>query len=372
MPKKHKKYCDLFDLIIDEDNIYKAYKKALNGKGKYHIEAMRFAQDEIYNLQQLRQSLINGTYIFDGYINFTVTEPKKRVIDAPHFKDKIVQLAINNVLKEIYNPKFIYDSYGSIDNKGTHVCAERIQYFIRKAKWLYGEDAFIVKIDIKKFFYSIDREILKTILAEIITCPRTLDLLYLIIDSANVIDLLGVPLGNTISQLCANIYMNKLDQYCKRVLGLKFYVRYMDDCVIVVDDREKAKIVLELVRIFTEDILHLKLNENKSKIFPINQGVNVVGYKIYATHRLLRNDSKKKIKRKAKAMPKLIANKKLTIEKAEQMLNSWNGHASHASSYNFIEKLIKKNDFIYKVKKGNKTVLKIDVIKLEVYFNGNN
>jgi len=295
-----------------------------------------------------------------------VHEPKERVIDAPHFKDKMVQLAINNVLKEVYQSCFIYDSYASLDNKGTHKCVDRIQHFMRKAKWEYGEDAYIVKIDVRKFFYTIDREVLKRTLGKKIKCEKTLRLLYKIIDSAEDIDLIGLPLGNTLSQIDANIYMNKIDQYCKRKLRLRYYVRYMDDMIIVVKNKKKAKEARENVSSFIKSELKLNINKNKTKIFPINQGVNAIGFKIYTTHRLLRNSSKKKIKRKAKKMRHLLEEEKMKPEKAEQILNSWKGHADNGCSYNFIEKLLERNNHIYMNKKG---VLKVDMSKLEGYKN---
>ena len=361
---------DLFSKIINEDNIDKAYKKALKGNGKYHIEAMNFVLDEVYNLHTLKQSLIDETYQFDGYTTFTVCEPKERVINAPHFKDKIVQLAINNVLKEVYNHCFIFDSFACIDNKGTHKCVDRIQHLMRKAKWEYGESTTILKCDVKKFFYTIDRQVLKGLLPKKIQCKKTLGLLFKIIDSADTVDLLGLPLGNTISQLCANIYLNELDQFCKRKLSLKYYVRYMDDVIIFVKDKQIAHQTLYLITKFIENNLKLNLNKNKTKVFPLEQGVNAIGYKIYPTHRLLRSDSKKKIKRKIKAMPHLIHEGKLTIEKAEQMLNSWLGHAKHGNSYNFIKKLIMKYNFLYITNKKSKKVLKINKYKLEVLMNG--
>lgn len=351
----------LFDRIVDEDNFDEAYRKALKGDSKYALEAIKFAMNETYNLNKLRQSLINETYKFDGYIRFKVYEPKERIIDAPHFKDKIVQLAINNALKETYQPCFIYDSYASLDNKGTHRCAKRIQYFMGKAKWQYGESVYIIKLDVKKFFYTIDREILKKLYCKKIKCVKTLRLLFKIIDSADAIDKRGLPLGNTLSQISANIYMNEVDQYAKRRLSLKFYVRYMDDIIIVVENKEKAKEIKRLIAGFVEEKLNLQMNENKSKIFPINQGVNAVGYKIYPTHMLLRDDSKKKIKRKVRAMPHLIIEGRMTVEKAEQMLNSWRGHAEFACSYNFIQDLIKKSNFLYINNNGN---LKIDKNKI--------
>jgi len=367
-----KKSKEIFDKITDEENLYNAYKKALKGKGKYHVEAMKFALDEIYNLNELRMSLINGTYKFDGYTTFTVYEPKERVINAPHFKDKIVQLAINNVLKDVYNPCFIFDSYACIDGKGTHKCVDRIQHLMRKAKWEYGEETAIIKGDVKKFFYTINRDILKNLLQKKIKCKKTLNLLFKIIDSADVIDLLGLPLGNTLSQICANVYMNELDQFCKRRLSLKYMIRYMDDFFIFVKNKEEANRVLDLIYVFVEEKLQLELNKNKTKIFPINQGLNAIGYKIYTTHRLLRNDSKKKIKRKLKAMPQLIIEGKMTIAKAEQILNSWLGHAKYGDSYNFIKSLMIKYHFLYLIKGKDKSVLKINYNILKRYYNEHN
>ncbi|MCC5911306.1 MAG: RNA-dependent DNA polymerase [Clostridiaceae bacterium] len=352
----------LFTKIVDIENMEKAYKKSLKGGEKYNKEAMIFSLNSTYNLYRLRQSLIDGTYEFEGYIHFKVYEPKERIVDAPHYRDKIVQLSINNILKEIYNPCFIYDSYACIDNKGTHKAVERISYFMRKAAWEYGDKAFIIKIDIKKFFYSIDREILKKILTKKIKCKKTLNLLFKIIDSADVIDPLGLPLGNTLSQICANIYMNELDQYCKRKLGLHYYVRYADDVVVIVKNKDEAQRVLGLAKDFLKEELHLNTNTKKTKIFPIDQGVNTVGFKTYKSHRLLRNDSKKKIKRKAKKMRRLILEDKMTVEKAEQILNSWLGHARNGCSYNFINKLLEKNDYICLDHKGT---FKVDILKLQ-------
>ena len=177
---------------------------------------------------------------------------------------------------------------------------------------------------------------------------------------------LGLPLGNTLSQLCANIYMNELDQFCKREFGLHYYVRYMDDFIIVVRNKDIANMVLQTTKEFLKDKLCLELNEKKSKIFPINQGVNAIGFKIYTTHKLLRNDSKRKIKRKLNAMPYLISQNRMTIEKAEQMLNSWLGHAECGDSHNFIKSLFAKHDFIYLIKKRNKNVIKINENKLNI------
>jgi len=350
----------VFNKIVEGDNLYRAYEKAMRGGNRYTSEAMEFEADDIYNLTRLRACLADETYEFQGYSRFIVHEPKERIIDAPHFVDKVVQLAINFILKDLYQPCFIYDSYASLDEKGTHVCVDRLSYFSRKGKWQYGDEAYIIKLDVEKFFYSIDRTKLKQILAKKITCDKTLRLIYKIIDSAEVISDRGLPLGNTLSQLFANIYMNELDQYCKRKLGLKYYVRYMDDVIIFVENKTTAIKTKNLVETFTRDELNLNLNQKKSKIFPVAQGVNAIGFKIYPTHRLLRNDSKKKIKRKARKIRPLIEVGALPIERADQIFGSWSGHAQHCNSYNFVKKLVDKHDYLQMVDRKGSYILKIN------------
>lgn len=360
-----KRYDHLFEKIVDEENLYKAYRKAMSGRGKFKLEAMLFSRDEVTRLQELRNSLIDKSYRFGGYSRFMVFEPKKRIIDAPHFIDKIVQLAIQNILNDIYIKTFIQHNYACIEGRGTHSCVDYLQKILRKSKWEYGVETTIIKGDIKKFFYTIDRDILKKLLRKKIVCIDTLDLLYLIIDSAEIISEKGLPLGNTLSQICANIYLNELDRFCKRKLALKYYARYMDDFFIIVENKEKAKDILKQVESFLTNKLNLVLNDKKTKYFPISQGLNAIGYKIYTTHKLLRNDSKRKIKRKIKAMPILLMSRKITIEKAEQILNSWHGHALHSDAYNFTQRLIEKNKFIIKYKKPQgKITLKIETREL--------
>lgn len=347
----------LFEQITDIKNLEKAYKQTQKGKGKYKQDSMKFNLDVTYNLRKLRDDLIGGEYEFGIYVCFKVFEPKERIINAPCLLDKIVQVAINNIIKLIYQPCFIHDSYACIDEKGTHKAVDRVSYFMRKSSWEYGKGAFIVKLDIRKFFYSIDREILKRVIKKKIHCKQTLELIYKIIDSAKMIDVLGLPLGNTLSQICANIYMNELDQHCKRSLSLKYYVRYADDVIVIVKNKEEASRVLSLMIELLNDKLNLNVNERKTKIFPIEQGVNAYGFKIYKTHRLLRDNSKKKIKRKAKKMKRLIVENLMTVEKAEQILNSWLGHAKNGSSRNFINNLLEKRSYIYM---NRKNVLKIN------------
>lgn len=357
MPKK--KFDNLFDKIVSEANVDDAYRKTQLGQMKYKRGAIHFSQNLTANLAALRERVINGTYKPSDYYAFKVFEPKERLIYAPAFEDKIVQHMINNILKDIYRSCFIHDSYSCIEGKGTHACAARIQQFMRIAKQNYGSQAYIIKADVYKFFYSMDRQILQSLLRKKIKCKNTLYLLDKIIESSP--GEAGLPLGNLTSQLFANIYLNELDQFCKRVLGLKYYVRYADDIVIIVETKKKAKQVLEDVRNYIAKYLCLSMHPEKSKVFPLAQGVNAIGFKIHPTHRLLRNDCKAKIKRKIKKTPHLIYEGKMTVEKANQMLGSWSGHAQYGSSRNFIQKILQKFDYIYM---DNKGLLKIDESKV--------
>jgi len=342
---------NLFVRITDQANLLDAHKKTLRGHLRYQDECLRFNANMTVNLNKLRQSLLDGSYKCSGYYNFRVFEPKERLIWAPKYPDKIVQHAINNILKDVYKPVYIQDTYACIEGRGSHAAVEKITKDLKCAKRNWGESAYIVKMDIKKFFYSIDRNLIKSLFRKKLKCKETLWLLDHLVDSSP--ENAGLPLGNLTSQLFANIYLNELDQYAKRVLKIKHWVRYSDDITTVAKNKFDAKNILNNVEIFLNDILHLELNKNKSKIFPISQGVNTIGFKIHPTHRLLRNDCKKKIKRKLKAIPNLLKTNKMTELKAGQMIGSWAGHAKHGCSYNFVKSLVDRYGIVSQNKQGN-------------------
>lgn len=327
---EEKENLDLWNLFLREDNFFAAYKKVNKSKNRKTKEAQEFNSNYVFNIYELMQELDDETYQVSPYSKFTIYEPKEREIYAPAHRDKIVQIALNNILKRVIYPVFIPDSYGSIDYKSTHRAVDKIQYNMRCAKRKWGNNAQNVKLDIKKFFYSIDRAILKTIFRKYIKNEKILRLLDKIIDSSDNISDIGIPLGNTISQLSSNLYLNELDQYLKRTFGLKYYVRYMDDIFIQVENKEKARIIIDVASKFVEERLHLSLNKNKTTFFPINHCINGVGYKIWPTHKKLRDSSKKSIKK--------ILKEEKDIVKLRDRISSWLASAEKANSYNFIEK----------------------------------
>ncbi len=313
--------------IIHWENVKEAYKNTQRGAPRLKISALKFKEDEIFNLGELYGDLRNGRYYPGGYIRFLVYEPKERVIYAPIYRDKIVQHMINNVLRDYYEPKFIFDSYACIRGKGNQAAVLRIQEFQRKAysKW---KDPYFLKLDISKFFYTIDKNILKRILYKDIECPLTMLLLCSVIDSFT--EPLGLPLGNLTSQLFANIYLNEIDQYIKRVLKIKYYVRYADDMFIIVETKEEAK---RIKKIITEKIYsELKLTINPKKAYITKADcIHGLGFNIRPTHITL-------LSRNKRGLRKLI--KKNNINS----LNSWYGYAHIASCYNFIMRSIEGTD----------------------------
>ncbi len=295
------------------------------------------------HLIKLWNELQAGVYVPGDYSQFWVYEPKERLINAPAFRDKIVQYALHEALCEIYAPVYIKHSYSCLSGRGPHRCADTIQSNLRKCKRNYG-DGWVIKIDIAKFFYSIDRDILKKILRKKTKCPDLLQLLDAVIDSSPEGEK-GIPLGNVTSQDLANIYLNELDQYVVRYLGCKRYARFMDDIVVVCSNREKAKDVLLKIQQFLEARLSLQTNK-KTHIFPLSQGVNSCGYKIFTTHKLLRDRSKRGMKRRMKAMDRKLQEEGADVKGVQQAVDSWIGHAMHAQSYNLIKKIFKPYPYI--------------------------
>lgn len=155
----------------------------------------------------------------------------------------------------------------------------------------------------------------------------------------------GIPIGNYTSQFFANIYLNELDQYVKRILKIKYYVRYMDDFILLAKTKKDCVYLKKNISNFLEQTLHLKLNE-KSKYYPHKMGVNFCGYRIFTTHLLLRNNSKKKIKNNVRIWNKKYRQNKLNISQTLQSIHAWLGHSSHCNSYHLQKKMLQQCEFL--------------------------
>ena len=338
------------------ERIKVGYKQALRGQRKYTREAVKYDLFREKNNVDLWRELKSSKYTPGPYHFTVITEPKRRDLSIPKLRDKVVQLVIHEELQNMFRPVFINGSFACQYGRGPIRAAFKVQHDMRVARMKWGDDVAVIKIDARKFFYSIDRDLLKKILAKRFKklkkkrpdmygdLLRFYRLLCKVIDSSPEGER-GIPLGNVSSQDFANIYLNELDQFCVRFLGAKLYTRYMDDIVIIAPSKEIAREWLAKIKEFLRVRLHLDTNK-KTKVFYMRQGVNAYGFKIKATHLMLRTESKRREKRRIKAMVRKLREGKITRAAVVQAVNSWLGFARWASAYNLAKKIFAPYRFI--------------------------
>lgn len=341
MPQKIK---NIFLKALTFEKMLSAHGRARVNKTN-KLEVLLFELNLENNLINLINQIKSNKYHMGKYHYFKVYEPKERIIQALPYIDRIVhQWYVEEFIKPYFVPKFINTSFACLSEKGTHRAVLQVQNYLRSFSRTKN-DFWILKCDVSKFFYNINPYILMEILEKSIADKCLLSFTKLLLFQ-NRTENVGIPIGNYTSQFFANIYLNELDQYIKRTLKIKYYVRYMDDFVLLLGTKEECKLLKEKIETFLWDKLRLKLN-NKSKYYPCKMGVNFCGYRIFLTHKLLRTNSKKKIKRKVKYWNKHLKNGTLNTAKTMLQLNSWLGHSSHCDSYKLQKKIINKCDFLF-------------------------
>jgi retron-type reverse transcriptase len=303
---------------------------------------LKFSVDLEGNLIQIQNELIWKTYRTGHYHEFHVYEPKKRLVAALPFKDRIVQHAICNVIEPLFEAKMIYDSYACRVSKGTHKGTDRVTQFLREIQSMWDK-TYCLKCDVAKFFPNINHDILKRIIRRTIICPDTLNLLDEIINSSDNDGLghKGLPIGNLTSQLFANVYLDQLDHYAKEVMQERFYVRYMDDFLFLTDNKRHLVDLRLTIESYLAEELDLRVNK-KTSIFPVSQGIDFLGYRIWPNHRLLRKRSIKKFRRLLKVFTAKYASGKLSFKEIDNSVQSWVGHAKHADTYRLRRKVFEE------------------------------
>lgn len=348
------KITGLYDKICDFDNLYQSYLNARKCK-KYKKGVLEFSANLEERLIEMQNELVNGTYDIKKYNEFYVYDPKKRLIMALEFYDRVVQWAIYRQLSPILDSRYIYDSYGCRIGKGTHKAADRLQYWLRQVS-RRDKQYYALKMDISKYFYRVDHSVLMRILESKIKDERLLELLRRIINSRNTkfglpfgveadqispedrLYEVGMPIGNLTSQMFANLYLNELDQFVKHKLKIHYYIRYVDDFIILGDDKEELWKVKEEIDSFLKNELHLNLN-NKTALRPIEQGVEFVGFRIWTTHRKLKKKTLSKVKRRVKSVTLDFVNGIISKATLDASLQSYKGILKHFNSYGFRQKL---------------------------------
>ena len=309
----------LFEKAFTLDSLLGAFKKA--SKHKHSTRAcFNFEINLAFNIQSLYEELHNGTYKPQPYYSFRIYEPKSRIIYAPAFRDLVVQHAIYAVVGPMFEKSFIDQSYACRVGYGTHKAADYAQQVLRNIP----RNSYNLKLDIRKFFYTIDRTILQILIARKIKDSRFVNLMLLFADYG---EPLGIPIGNLLSQLYALIYLNPLDHFIKRNLKVKYYCRYVDDFILFGLNKEKL-IEYKSYIILLLEIFKLKLS--KFTLSSMKKGINFVGYRTWSSKRFIRKHSL------------YVFNKFLKKNNKEGIVSSL-GHALKTGSLRYMLKTIKES-----------------------------
>ena len=336
-----KTYKNLYPKIYDFDNLHLAYLKARRCK-RYRHDVLRFSANLEENLINIQNHLIWKTYRTGRYRFFTVYEPKERLIASLSFRDRVVHHALHNIIEPIFERSMIHDSYACRSEMGVLSGVQRTTRFLRDSTRRWGR-VYCLKGDVKKYFPSVHHETLKQIIRKRIACPDTLEMIDRIIDSTG--DDVGMPIGNLTSQLFANVYLSELDHFVKEECGVKYYIRYMDDFVILYDDKRVLKNLLESVDYYLRVALRLRLN-GKTQIFPVGpRPIDFLGYRIWPKYRLLRKGNLCRTRRKFKKFARLYALGQMSLSDIQPSIVSWIGHAQHADSWRVRNKIL--NNLIF-------------------------
>lgn len=364
--KRHK---HLFEKIVSFDNLLEAFYKARKGKrDKPAVAAFEFnLERELFRLQG---ELESKRYRPGAYTTFLVYDPKERLISAAPFRDRVVHHALCNVVEPLFERTFIFDSYANRRGKGVHAAINRCQRFMERYP-------FVLKADVKKYFPSIDHEILKSGIRRIIGCPGTLELIDRIIDGSNAPDVVpdyfpgddlfsicerrkGLPIGNQTSQFLANVYLNALDHFVQEELKLP-YIRYVDDFVVFARNKaclHESRLTIET---YLAKALRLRLSACKTHILPTTSGVNFLGRRIFVTHSFVLKANLRRMQRRTQVNLSAFENGTLHADKLEARLNAWLGHVRQADMWRYARKFYNRlyfdhnipvfrwEDFVWKV-----------------------
>lgn len=327
-----KRFGNLYSRICDIDNLYLAYTKARKGKGRSY-GVIQFEKELDNNILSLHKELVEAVYKTSPYSVFTIHDPKEREIYRLPFRDRVVHHAIMNVLENIWTPIFISHTYSCIKGKGIHGVLKHLKHDLKDA----DNTKYCLKMDIRKFYPSINHEVLKAIVRKKIKDKQLLCLLDEIIDSAP-----GVPIGNYLSQFFANLYLSYFDHWLKEDVKVKYYYRYADDMVILSDSKEWLHTLLESIKSYLQDKLILEIKGNY-QIFPVEtRGIDFIGYVFFHSHIKMRKGIKKNFCRKAAQINK----RNLTAKEYKVCICSWIGWAKYCNSKHLIKKIIKNEEVL--------------------------
>ncbi|MCL2291206.1 MAG: RNA-directed DNA polymerase [Bacteroidetes bacterium] len=321
-----KRINNIYDKVCEMDNLYLAYQKAR--KGKTNTYGVRlFERDLNNNMTQIHSELISGQYKTSEYSVFMIHDPKERVVYRLPFRDRIVHHAIMNIIEDTWIKIFISNTYSCIKGRGIHGALKHLKRDLKNV----STTKYCLKFDIRKFYPSVNHDILKTIIRKKIKDVKLLSLLDEIIDSAP-----GVPIGNYLSQFFANLYLSYFDHWLKEEKRVKYYYRYADDIVILGHDKAYLHGLLVEINHYLVNNLNLYIKDNY-QVFPVEaRGIDFVGYVFYHSHILMRKTIKKNLCRKAAALNK----KRIPMDEYKHRIAPHLGWATHCNSKHLLKTII--------------------------------
>ena len=338
----------LFETIASFGNLLAASQAAYRGK-RFRPGPAAFQHDLEGNLLRLQEELRDGSYRPGAYRAFWIRDPKRRLISAAPYRDRVVHHAVCRVVEPVFDRTFIFDSYANRLGKGTHRALDRCTAFCRR--WRY-----VLKCDVAKFFPSVDHEVLLGLVGRKIKCRRTLDLLQTIVAASNpqepVVqyypgdDLFtpyrrrrGLPIGNLTSQFLANVMLDPLDHWLKEVRRVEGYVRFADDFLVFGDEKSALHALLPEIRRFLSGY-RLSLHPRKCVVLAVRAGVPFLGWRVFPEHRLLRRSTGVRFQRRLRELTKDYADGKIGLEDVKASVASWCGHLKHGDTWGLRSRLL--------------------------------
>lgn len=331
--------------MISLENLFLAWQEFRRGK-RSRLDVQWFEFNLENNLFQLHQELKAKIYHHSNYTPFCIQDPKLRRIHKASVYDRVLHQAIFRILYPIFDKRFIFDSYSCRLNKGVHRNVNRLEKFARRLSKNNRKNIFALKCDIKKFFDSVDQNILLELIKKKIQDNNIIWLIEKIIKSFEKEKGKGLPLGNVTSQLFANIYLNEFDQFVKHKLKIKHYLRYCDDFVILAKDKKYLIDLVYLIDNFLKEELKLSLHSGKIIIRKYHQGIDFLGYVVLPHYRVLRIKTKKRIFKKIKKRHQNLQAGLISEESFNQSLQSYLGILKHCQGYKIqkrIKEILEKN-----------------------------
>jgi len=344
---------NLWPQLITWTNLFNAAAKAAAGK-RSRPDVAAYLLDLENEVARLRRALIEGTYIPGEYRTFQIHEPKERTISAAPFRDRVVHHSLTQIIEPVFEKRFTTRSFASRTGYGTHKA-------VTLAKEACRRYPFALQCDIRKYFPSIDHDILSAQLRRVLKCEPTLALAEQIIAASNPQDEMiryfpgdtlftpydrrrGLPLGNQTSQFFANVYLNSLDHLALRELQPCEYARYVDDFVLFSDSKEKLREMLAEITSHL-DGLRLNLHEGKSRIHRTADGITFLGWRITPEGTWMKSQSVVRMRRRFRYMRKLWIAGEIEWDEIQQRINSWIGHAKWGDTWKLREQMFQQFPF---------------------------